>query len=1662
MEDINPIASDKNIFDFYESSDEDDPKCCQACGLPVIAHQGSTSRCKEPLEKPEVIRKMIDELKENEAVKKMKKASRKKRKDANETGNAAIEALVKQNQSLMKNNMVMFEKMKDMFESAKASQKNDTSADSLNKKEAKCPVWNSDDSLESYKAEIMLWNKSSKMNPEAKLSEFLQSIKEHRKPEYERLSMETIKKPKFFDNPVEKDIIEQCLVKLETWFGKTTFEQMYEHWNEFINLKKSPTEKMTEFMNRFDRLNQNLKNEGLNLQETIKAIHLLSKCDASPEEIRAIVTKVDTTKDTTIFEDLKKALREITAEMFTSKSKKPDQDAVFQSEYDRGRPRYRKDGDSRGRYDRTRSGSRHRGQGGAHHSTSAERRSATNPGNQPRTPYKDNKDRNSSHNRNWSQGRKDRFRSNSRKRFEKNGDNKKNEFNSHYTLPNPPAKDESGNYDIFTTKTVNHMLVDSACPKSLTGQPWLDIYLESLSKSERKEVITKEFSGNFKFGPGSTYASVKAVTIPVKIGSSVHQVTGAIVNANVPFLLGMDQLKKLDAKIDFSTDRLQIGESGEIVEMTMLRSGHYAIEVDGRMMDENTDIADVFFCQSLETMRCFHTAQGEKDEGKVKEKMEGNRVSEIEKKVMKVHKMMRHASPGLMYSLFKNSGENKVERGDKKIFDDIPKKCDICLQHKKTPSRPKTGLPRAMEFNEVVSLDLKEFREDNVHVMYCVCEFSKLTRGKIVKDKKPETIVKAVVDLWILGGGIGPGYPNKGFYSDNGGEFQNENFSELCEKSGLTINFIPAGSAWSNGVNERNHSINDIIVHKIRSEDPDISLQEALDNALFIKNCEPNSTGFSSHQIVYGNNPNFPGLTNITPPMMEACSVSNAARRHLERIDRFRKLYREADCDRRIKIALKNRLNPALEQFFTKGQTVYFKEEGTNKWKTGKVILQDGAIVWLKYMNYLRRVHNSRIIPSGKEHSTAMASTENEEKSTSTEHTTVLIDNEKDENMISAEHTTVLPDKTLKTAEPDQKSIQTEMRPKKGKKIEFTLFADPANTRNGVVIAVAKKSSKAKNSCWIRNNEDEIECHDFAREVESWKEISKSVAFETKTDNEGKTSTAYKVSEATDDILGANKLHSSYVTIIPASEHNTPEIIEAKNRELEKWAEYDAVKIVKRDGHSSIKTRWVVTLKDHDDGKNSMIKARLCVRGDQQGGSESIRKDSPTASRDALKVACFIAANEGFAIRAIDFSSAFLQGLKPERKILVEPPLEVKNHLEHDEVWQLEKPAYGLPEASRRWWLALRKQLRNLGAKNVQEDEALMFVHDDKGNLNGVIILHVDDAFLAGTETFHLNVTDHLKEAFTVSKEQRTEFVFTGIHVVQHKDMSIEIDQDDFVKNIQDIDTKSMLGEAPLNKYENRCYRKAVGQLSWAAQQTMHEICFDVLELSTKNNTSSRSDLRNANKVIQKAKKITSHMTFKRIGRFQDLSIGVFTDSSFRNIPILKQDTSTEKNIKSAKGNIVLIKNQKEDCCLINWQSKAHVRVVKSVKTGETRALVDGIEVAREIASIIHQVYTGKPASGALPVDAWIDSESLLESVKSDKQIDEKVVRHLIFILKQSIEYREVRSIDWCSSKEQLADIFTKKGVNPELIRKTVLNNKLYFSDEGKTKDRSCHYGNIV
>ena len=139
-------------------------------------------------------------------------------------------------------------------------------------------------------------------------------------------------------------------------------------------------------------------------------------------------------------------------------------------------------------------------------------------------------------------------------------------------------------------------------------------------------------------------------------------------------------------------------------------------------------------------------------------------------------------------------------------------------------------------------------------------------------------------------------------------------------------------------------------------------------------------------------------------------------------------------------------------------------------------------------------------------------------------------------------------------------------------------------------------------------------------------------------------------------------------------------------------------------------------------------------------------------------------------------------------------------------------------------------------------DEAFYFTHRDN-ELIGMVMTHVDDFVMTGTEDFLEEIERKIKISLTVSKVEKDKFRFTGIDIERTED-GVKMSMEDYVGSITEIE-EIRTGEKTeaLTKIENKLYRKYVGKISWLAENCRPDLSIIALKLARKSMEPKLEDL---------------------------------------------------------------------------------------------------------------------------------------------------------------------------------------------------------------------------
>ena len=100
--------------------------------------------------------------------------------------------------------------------------------------------------------------------------------------------------------------------------------------------------------------------------------------------------------------------------------------------------------------------------------------------------------------------------------------------------------------------------------------------------------------------------------------------------------------------------------------------------------------------------------------------------------------------------------EGKWQPSFQNIIENVIGNCTTCLPKCTRSAKPHGILPKAMDFNDIISVDLKElqpeYRKNGFkYILYIIDEFSKFMKGILIRDKEAETVmclVRETIGQW--------------------------------------------------------------------------------------------------------------------------------------------------------------------------------------------------------------------------------------------------------------------------------------------------------------------------------------------------------------------------------------------------------------------------------------------------------------------------------------------------------------------------------------------------------------------------------------------------------------------------------------------------------------------------------------------------------------------------------------------------------------------------------------------------------------------------------------------------------------------------------------------------------------------------------------------------
>ena len=193
-------------------------------------------------------------------------------------------------------------------------------------------------------------------------------------------------------------------------------------------------------------------------------------------------------------------------------------------------------------------------------------------------------------------------------------------------------------------------------------------------------------------------------------------------------------------KIDFENDKVFF--LGQCLPLSVTTSGHYILPLTKQTL---------MLCSADARVNMILTAESSNKSKK-----------DI---AIKLHRQFAHAPAEKIIKLLKSAKD--PWNSDTELFDCMEKvsiTCDTCNRYRTAPARPAVGLPMATKFQETVAMDLKFY--DSKIILHLIDHATRLSSAKLIPNKQPETVVKAILKSWVSIYGS-----SEQFLTDNGREF---------------------------------------------------------------------------------------------------------------------------------------------------------------------------------------------------------------------------------------------------------------------------------------------------------------------------------------------------------------------------------------------------------------------------------------------------------------------------------------------------------------------------------------------------------------------------------------------------------------------------------------------------------------------------------------------------------------------------------------------------------------------------------------------------------------------------------------------------------------------------------------------------------------------------
>lgn len=399
----------------------------------------------------------------------------------------------------------------------------------------------------------------------------------------------------------------------------------------------------------------------------------------------------------------------------------------------------------------------------------------------------------------------------------------------------------------------------------------------------------------------------------------------------------------------------------------------------------------------------------------------------------------------------------------------------------------------------------------------------------------------------------------------------------------------------------------------------------------------------------------------------------------------------------------------------------------------------------------------------------------------------------------------------------------------------------------------------------------------------------------------------------------------------------------------------DAWDIIDREPWMNVlSSTWAFRCKRFPDGLVRKLKARFCVRGDQQvEGVDFFDTFAPVINWTTVRIMLILSIILELSTKQVDYTCAFLHApidqdprwneLSEEEQlrsgVYVNMP---RGFTQPGKVLKLKKSLYGLKQAPRNFFLFLKDKLESVGFTSMEDLDPCLFVSD-----RVICLVYVDDTlFYSPKAEFIDEIIAKLKQNGMDLEVEGEVAGFLGVHINRdHQNNTVTLTQAGLTKRIieaLDIEhlppKRTPATAVPLTKDEDGDpadgvynYSSVVGMLQYLQNHSRPDITYAVSQCARFVHSPRRSHETALEQLGQYLKgTVEEGLVLTPTGK---LSIDCFVDADFAGLwP--HEDKSDPICVKSRSGYVICL----SDCPVI-WCSKLQHLIATSTMEAEYNAL---------------------------------------------------------------------------------------------------------------------------